>query len=271
MLNDNDFSQILSYFARPWAGYRKVRKGVKKRIHRHMNELGCHSVETYLQILSSQPEARTHCEQHLLVTISRFFRDRRLWSHLQTRILPELATAFEPSIQIWSAGCACGEEPYSLAMAWQSLSLPPALKLLATDINADCLDRGRQGLYNQSSLKEVDEAMVSQHFKPQRRGRQYVLHRHLVPPIHWQQHHLLDKPPDGPFQMILLRNNLLTYYQGHALNAAFQQIINTLSPNGYLVIGSHEQLPECDAAMTKDPQCPWLYQKNNSPPTELYK
>lgn len=261
MLNDDEFRQILSYFDRPWAGYRKVRKGVKKRIRRHMNALGCNSVEKYLQIISSQPEAKTHCEQHLLVTISRFFRDRRLWFNLQSRILPELAAGFHPPIQIWSAGCACGEEPYSVAISWQRLSHPPPLNLMATDIQLDCLARARQGVYSKSSLKEVNEAIRSQYFKPQRRGRHYALRQHLLPPILWQQHHLLDKPPDGPFHLILLRNNLLTYYQGSVLNNAFQHITNTLSPRGYLVIGSHERLPEIEATLTKDPQCPWIYQK----------
>ena len=263
MLNDDDFSHILRYFDRPWAGYRKVRKGVKKRIRRHMTELGCNTVETYLQILSSHPEARMHCEQRLLVTISRFFRDNKLWPYLQACIMPELANRFHAPIRIWSAGCACGEEPYSLAIAWQSLAHPPPLELLATDINADCLAHARHGIYNQSSLKEVSEAIRTRYFTPRRGGRQYTLQQHLLPPIHWHQHHLMDPPPAGRFQMILLRNNLLTYHQGEILKTTFQQIIQALSPEGYLIIGSHEHPPEskAKALLNQDPQCPWIYKK----------
>ena len=75
MLNDDDFRELLQSLDRPWAGYRKVRKGVKKRVRRQMEQLGCRSMEDYLQQLRARPEVRAACEKCLLVTISRFFRD----------------------------------------------------------------------------------------------------------------------------------------------------------------------------------------------------
>jgi chemotaxis methyl-accepting protein methylase len=104
MLSDTEFRQLLEHLDRPWAGFRKVRKGVKKRIRRHMAESGCSTIEQYLRILTRHPGAQTALEQCLRVTISRFFRDRQLWQAIGERILPDLVNWFSPPIRIWSAG-----------------------------------------------------------------------------------------------------------------------------------------------------------------------
>ena len=78
MLSDTEFRSLLEHLNRPWAGYRKVRKGVKQRVRRHMQNLACSTVEQYLVQLARQPAEMAACEECLRVTISRFFRDRLL-------------------------------------------------------------------------------------------------------------------------------------------------------------------------------------------------
>lgn len=264
MLSDTEFRKLLEYLNRPWSGYRKVRKGVKKRVRRHMEHLGCSTVEQYLLTLSRQPGAKAACEQCLRVTISRFFRDRQLWQALEERILPDLARRFPPPIRIWSAGCACGEEPYSLAMVWDRLAGMPALKLLATDAIGECLARARSGIYPQSSLKEVPDEVRKRYFAAQKRGRRFLVRSHRLAPVCWLRHDLLGPPPEGaPFHMILLRNNLLTYHQGADLHSAFGRIIGALAPGGCLVTGAHERLPVPSFRLTRDDGCPWVYRLGN--------
>jgi chemotaxis protein methyltransferase CheR len=234
-----------------------VRKGVKKRIRRHMAELGCSTIEQYFTALS-KPGARADCEQCLRVTISRFFRDPPLWQTLEDRILPHLSQVFPAPLRIWSAGCASGEEPYSLAMLCQALTPPLAPILLATDAQDDCLRRARQGEYSRGSLKELPETMQSRYFDL--KGRQAVIRPHRLPPIDWQVHDLVNDPVQGePFHLILLRNNLLTYYQGSVLQAAFLKVVSRLAPGGCLVIGRHEALPAPGVALIRDKACPWVY------------
>lgn len=259
MLSDNEFRQLLEALNRPWAGYRKVRKGVKKRVRRHMERLGCNTVETYLQQLALSPEEKAICEENLLVTISRFFRDRRLWQVLNERLLPRLIQTFEAPIRIWCAGCACGEEPYSLAIVWSSIENSPTLELLATDTQSVCLDRAQKGVYGRSSLKEVRGELRDAYFISRRGGRSFQIKTNRLPPIQWQRHNLFDPPPHGPFQMIFLRNNLLTYHQGPLLRAVFDRIVRKLTPGGYLVAGSHEKLPSSTHSLIRDPDCPWVY------------
>lgn len=259
MLSDEAFRKLLTYLDRPWSGFRKIRRGVKRRLGRHMEELGCSSVEAYILAMQGRPDVREKCERCLLVSISRFFRDRRLWIDLRERILPNLVEHFGAPIRIWSAGCACGEEPYSLAMVWHALPGQPCLRLLATDADGQCLDRARAGIYGRSSLKEVPDDQRALFFDTQRGGRRYRIKSHLLRPIAWQRHQLLDRPPQGPFHAIFLRNNLLTYYQGPVLGAALERILAVLAPGGYLVVGSHEKLPPTAMALARDAKCPWVY------------
>jgi len=267
MLSDTEFRSLLEHLNRPWAGYRKVRKGVKKRIRRHMQDLDCATVEPYLVLLARLPEVKAGFDQCLRVTISRFFRDRHLWLALKERILPDLVERFSPPIRTWSAGCASGEEPYSLAMVWDGLNCPPALDLLATDAGETCLARARTGAYSRSSLKEVPDEMRERYFASQKGGRQFLIRSHQMTPIRWRQHDLLDPLTDGgPFHMILLRNNLLTYYQGPDLLAAFTRVVAALSPGGWLVTGAHERLPVTDFNLIRGMDCPWAYRLDNIKP-----
>lgn len=260
MLSDGEFRTLLAGLERPWDGYRRVRRGVKKRLRRHMRSLGCTTVDQYLTRLFADPGVMRCCDRCLRVTISRFFRDRQLWSDLHDRILPGLAQRFGPSLRIWSAGCAGGEEPYSLAMLWNELGRPVPLELLATDADAGCLARARAGVYPRSSLKEAPAPIKETYFALRRGGRQYRILGHRLPTVCWRQHDLLDAPPvTGPVHLILLRNNLLTYYQGEVLIDAVSRIVRILAPGGGLVTGSGELLPHDTLPLVRDADCPWLY------------
>jgi len=86
-MDDKQFRQLLNWFGLSWDGYRKVRKGVKKRIRRHMQQLGCQNMEAYFLSLDKSEELRLQSERLMTVSISRFFRDRHLWKTLENRIL----------------------------------------------------------------------------------------------------------------------------------------------------------------------------------------
>lgn len=260
MISDHDFDKVLQVFDRPWAGYRKVRKGVKKRISRRMRIMGCTDCSTYLQLMESQPRERVLCEACLRVTISRFFRDRMLWQCLEERVLPDLLIRFPTGLKAWSAGCAGGEEPYSLAILWATMATTARLAILASDADPACLQRARRGRYGAGSLREVPEPVKNAYFTAQRPKNHFLIDPGLTRSIDWLQHDLVEPPPPGPFHLIFLRNNLLTYYQGRLLSKAFAGIVAELAPGGYLAVGSHERLPEHGLPLARDPQCPWLYQ-----------
>lgn len=270
-MNDQQFRQLLNRYEFSWAGYRKVRKGVKKRIHRYMKSIDCSNMADFLTELDINDDIRLECERLMTVSISRFFRDREFWQGFKENILPEFVDVDREKIKFWSAGCACGEEAYSFKIIWDLLgnSYPhvPDLEVLATDINPIYLDRARVGIYQPSSLKEVTKEIRSRYFKQKGGKKLFEVKASLKEGISWKNHHLLSDPPGLDFDIVFLRNNVLTYYKDRLQNWAFSNVLASLAPNGILVLGSHETIPfETSDLIDVDPY-PFVFkkrQKNSS-------
>jgi chemotaxis protein methyltransferase CheR len=262
-MNDQEFQTLLNHFGLSWKGYRRVRKGVKKRLRRHMLGLNCRDVPAYLHVLSGDEKEKEACERLLTVPISRFFRDRRLWEILEREILPEIIRRGRDPIRVWCAGCASGEEVYSLLILWRGLKGPVQSppEVLATDRHPDYLLRARTGVYTSSSLREVPGPLRSFYFNAREGGRYFAVSPSLQKNITWRVHSLLLDPPASPFDLIFLRNNLLTYYEGRLKERSFTGIIKSLASDGFLVIGAKEKLPLETDSLTHWPSLPYIYTK----------
>ncbi len=267
-MNDQQFRQLLNRYEFSWAGYRKVRKGVKKRIHRYMKSIECNTMADFLTELDRNDEVRDHCERLMTVSISRFFRDRALWQGLKERILPEFMDVGRKKVRFWSAGCACGEEVYSFKIIWDCMSNTylhvPDLEVLATDINSVYLDRARFALYPPSSLKEVTREIQSGYFKQKGGKKLFEMKASLKKGITWNNHHLLSDPPGSDFDIIFLRNNVLTYYEEELKKRAFSKVLESLAPCGILVLGSHETVPFETEDLTGVAPYPYVFRKIES-------
>jgi chemotaxis protein methyltransferase CheR len=244
-MDDSHFRRLLDRFGFSWAGYRKVRKGVKRRLARHMQETGCRSIEAYMDALEKDPEIRFRFECLMTVPISRFFRDRVLWLSVQERILPVMAVAAHV-VKVWSAGCASGEEVYTFKILWEEWEKChirlPGLSILATDLCPQVLERARAAVYPASSISEVPETIRTDCFELMEGGK-YAVKPRLERGISWQVHDLLSDPPAKGFDLIFLRNNLLTYYTDPVKIPPLIRIVDALAPGGFLIIGSHEKMP----------------------------
>jgi chemotaxis protein methyltransferase CheR len=264
-MDDHQFRQLLQHLGLSWSGYRKVRKGVKKRITRYMLEINCRGIAEYLEVLDNDKLVREKCERLLTVSISRFFRDKRLWEVLEKDILPGLIQKYTEKLSVWSVGCASGEEVYSLKILWDVLTPTnrhlPELSITATDVNPDYLERAKAGIYPASSLKELPEEYRSKYFEELRGDREYRLKDPLKKNITWQVKSLFDDPPETSFQIIFLRNNLLTYHMKESTIPALLNIIKCLSVDGYLIIGSHEKLPLEDHNLKPHESLPYIFKE----------
>ena len=205
-MDDQQLRKLLSYFGLSWDGYRKVRKGVKKRISRHMHKLGCRTMQAYFLALDQNKDAKQHYECLMTVSTSRFFRDRGLWQTLENEILPAIIKENRWRVKVWSAGCACGEEVYSLKILWHTLGRRfqhlPELEIWATDMNPVYLNKARTGIYPRSSLKEVPEAFRALYFEPGAKEQTYAVAERLKKGIMWHDHNLLIGPPGTNFQLV---------------------------------------------------------------------
>ena len=266
-MDDLQFRLLLDEFQYSWAGYRKVRKGVKKRISRHMQDLNCPNIEAYLDLIRQNDEQRQECNRRMTVSISRFFRDRKLWLDLEKEILPAVLADEKDTLKVWSAGCARGEEVYSFMIVWDRLKTGlnrlPKLEFIATDMHPDYIDKAQKGFYARSSLKEVGDEIRDNYFDEKKGGNRYDVKTCLKENITWQVRDIFSDPPDTGFHIILLRNNLLTYYRYRLMKKPLSKILKSLNPGGWLIIGSHENLPDDESSgFTRSPATPWAYRKN---------
>ena len=264
-MDDQQFRQLLSQFGFSWDGYRKVRRGVKKRVTRHMQQMDCRTMQAYFSLLNQNKEAKKHFNCLMTVSISRFFRDRQLWDVLGAEILPWLIQEGHKRVKVWSAGCACGEEAYSLRILWEMIGQHyhrlPELEVLATDVNPIYLDKARTGVYSRSSLKELPEAIVAQFFLSVRAEKSYKVSERLKEGIIWRGHNLLFDFPGAKFHLVFLRNGLLTYYEDELEIPAFQRVLDSIARSGFLVIGSHEKIPVGNWGLVPTGLNPHIYQK----------
>jgi chemotaxis protein methyltransferase CheR len=149
------------------------------------------------------------------------------------------------ALDVWSAGCASGEEPYTLAIMWQLALAPrfPALdlRILGTDLDDVVLARARRGCFAASSLRELPDrwrasAFDSDHHVSRVRNE----FRHAVTFV---RHDVRDAAPAGMFDLILCRNLAFTYFDDDRQRATAARLAGALRPGGGLVLGSHETLP----------------------------
>jgi chemotaxis methyl-accepting protein methylase len=202
------------------------------------------------------------------VSISRFFRDAPLWQVLEREILPSLIAEHHNGLRVWSAGCALGQEVYSFAILWTMLAgktaaIPP-LELWATDVNLSYLERAMEGIYPAGALAQVPEKMRDRFFRPAGRSQRRVADE-IREGIQWRVHDLTaDAPPARDFQIVFLRNNLLTYYRDEIVEAALPSIADSLVPGGVLVIGRKERLPDFLKGFTPHAAVSCLYLKRGS-------
>ncbi|MBW2019892.1 MAG: hypothetical protein JRI65_07795 [Deltaproteobacteria bacterium] len=219
---------------------------MKKRISRHMQHLGCRTIQGYFSALDRNEDARQDCERLMTVSISRFFRDRGLWQFLENEILPAIIKENRHTVKCWSAGCACGEEVYSLKILWHTLSghlQPlPELEIWATDMDPVYLNKARAGIYPRSSLKEVPEALRKIYFRPQAKGRFYAVCDPLKKQVVWRVHNLFFDPPGRK-------------------EPAFQKVLDSLAQGGFLIIGSHEKIPPGARGLLLFGHHPYIFQK----------
>jgi chemotaxis protein methyltransferase CheR len=138
----------------------------------------------------------------------------------------------------------------------------PEIKIVATDIHPDYIDKARAGKYTKSSMKEVSQEIRKQYFDIRKSGNRFDIKAAFKEGIDWKVQDIFSDPPGSAFDIIFLRNNLLTYYKPHLKIEGLKRIITVLSPGGWLIVGSHEKLPSAVSNMQRHLSIPWAYQKD---------
>jgi chemotaxis protein methyltransferase CheR len=231
-----------------WRGFRNVQSTVEKRLVRRMAELGLGSLGEYRARLESHEPEWELLDAMCRIPISRLYRDRAVFERLTAEVLPSRSDAAmregRPSVDVWSAGCASGEEPYTVAILWH-LEIAPRhpgleLDLLATDVNATMIARGEHGCYGEGSLRELPSGLRETAFD--HGDGDSCVKRELRRGVRFRQEDMRKAMPDGPFDLILCRNSAFTYFDEATQRAVAERFAERLRMGGALVVGTHEEV-----------------------------
>jgi chemotaxis protein methyltransferase CheR len=231
-----------------WQGFRRVRGQVCKRIGRRLRALGIVDLGGYVRYLEEKPEEWRVLEGLCRVSISRFYRDRAVFDALADPVLPALAAEAsrdgERRLEAWSAGCAAGEEPYTLALVWQlavAARVPgTSLRILATDADPNAVQRAASACYQASSLKELPAPWRDAAFEPA--GGLHRLRPEFRGQVELRCQDIRTAMPDGPFDLVLCRNLVFTYFDEPLREQVARGLVSRLRPRGLLIVGAHEVL-----------------------------
>ena len=273
-MNDTDCTAFLQW-ALPqielrWPGFRKVRRQVCKRLKQRMCDLGLDNYRAYRARLEADPSEWRILDECCHITISRFFRDRGIFEVVRRQVLPDIAARAKREgrdAQVWSAGCASGEEPYTLKILWdvEVASAYPgvSLSIVASDVDKAILARAREGCFEPTSLHELPLSLIEQ--AVEREGARYCIKPKHREGIEFLDQDLRTEMPPRIFDLILCRFVAFTYFAVPLQRKVLASMLERLRPQGYFVIGSHEQLPGDVPALARLASAPQIFQKRAPP------
>lgn len=206
---------------------------------------GTDGLRTYLNYLEAHPEEIDYLRSTLLINATCFFRDRAAWDYLADQVLPQLMARkpeHEP-IRIWSAGCASGEEAYTLAMVIAQVigieALQAKVKIYATDVDEAALAQARQAIYRAEELTGLTAEQIEQFFQPQDDG--YRVRSDLRQRLVFGRHDLIQDAPISNIDLLVCRNTLM-YFNPRTQHQILNRFYFALKDEGYLFLGQAEML-----------------------------
>jgi two-component system CheB/CheR fusion protein len=226
-----------------FGGYK--RPSLTRRIRRRMEMLGVRGFDEYLDHLEVHPGEFAELFDSILINVTSFFRDAASWEHLGAEVLPAIlrGKADSEALRVWSAGCATGEEAYSIAMllaeALGADAFVERVKVYATDLDDQALATARAGAYAARDLSDVAPQLQERYFQPQ--GTRHVFRADLRRAVIFGRHDMMSDPPIGGLDLILCRNTLM-YFNADVQGRILSRFHFALNDGGCLFLGKAEML-----------------------------
>ena len=214
-----------------------------RRVSRRLQVCQCESVAAYDRYLREHPEELSHLLRDFLISITNFFRDREVFDVVAADVIPKLfaGKTTDDQVRVWIAGCATGEEAYSLAILLcehaRQLAAPPQIQLFATDIDEAALTQARQGRYPSTIAVDVSPERLHRFFTAD--GDHYRVTKELREIVLFSPHNLLRDPPFSRLDLISCRNVLI--YLNRDAQARLLNVFHFgLRQDGVLLLGLSE-------------------------------
>lgn len=221
------------------------RSSLMRRVEKRMQSLGVTDFIAYIDYLEARPDEFTALFNTILINVTSFFRDDTAWAYLISDILPRIVGAKSPetSIRIWSAGCASGEEAYTLMMAVAEVigieAARERVKVYATDADDEALAEARQAVYQAKQVEALPAGYLEKYFE--RTGERYSFHHELRRNVIFGRHDLVQDAPISRVDLLVCRNALM-YFNAEAQSRIVARFHFALSDGGFLFLGKSETL-----------------------------
>ncbi|HEY2906180.1 MAG TPA: CheR family methyltransferase [Vicinamibacterales bacterium] len=241
---DPAFDALLAYLKRTrgfeFTAYKPV--SLMRRLQRRMRLVGVDAFSDYQDYLEVHPEEFAHLFNALLINVTSFFRDEPAWAYLRDALLPAIVGG-EGAIRVWSAGCASGEEAYSMTMLLAELlgreRLRERVKVYATDVDEHALNQARAASYTEKQVGAVPAALLEKYFT--REGDRYVFDKELRRSVIFGRHDLILDAPISRANILICRNTLM-YFNTEAQGRILARLHFALADDGVLFLGKAEML-----------------------------
>jgi two-component system CheB/CheR fusion protein len=226
-----------------FTGYK--RSSLKRRIRKQMQSHDIDNFTDYLDYLQVRPEEFLPLLNTILINVTSFFRDEVAWQYLQSDVLPRLINEKpeNSSIRIWSAGCASGEEAYTLAVIMaEALGIEKfrqRVKIYATDVDEEALSLARHASYSSKSLETFSQELREQFFEVV--GKEFVFRPDLRRAVIFGRHDLVQDAPISRLDLLICRNTLM-YFNAEIQAKILNRFHFALNDTGVLFLGKAEML-----------------------------
>ena len=226
-----------------FTGYK--RSSLARRIRKRMHEVGAADYVDYRDLLESSAEEFGHLFNTILINVTGFFRDPETWTYLQREVMPDVLAENEGprEIRVWSAGCATGEEAYSLAIAFaEALGIDETaerVKIYGTDVDNDALRDARVGVYSSKNLESMPPELRDKYFE--QTGSQFAFRPDLRRRVIFGRHDITRDAPISRLDLLVCRNTLM-YFNVETQAQVIDRFHFALREGGYVFLGKAEML-----------------------------
>jgi two-component system CheB/CheR fusion protein len=243
--NDPHFERLLHHIKEQrgfdFTGYK--RPSLVRRVERRLDDVGISDFEEYVDHLQVHPEEFTALFDTVLINVTSFFRDPESWSYLRRTVVPEILDRNRGPIRLWSAGCASGEEAFTLAMVFADVmglaEFRDRVKIYATDVDEDALATARAAVYDERHVDGVPADYLERYFERTPAG--YLLVKDLRRAVIFGRNDLVQDAPISRVQLLTCRNTLM-YFNAETQARIVRRLHFALAPDGILFLGKAEML-----------------------------
>ncbi|MEV6927262.1 CheR family methyltransferase [Dactylosporangium sp. NPDC051485] len=242
---DAEFEALLAYLKETrgfdFTGYK--RSSLMRRVDRRLAAVAPAGYGEYLDYLQVHPDEFPALFNTILINVTGFFRDPDAWATLTRDVLPRLLSRRDGPLRVWSAGCASGEEAYSLAIvlaeALGAERFRERVKIYATDVDDEALAHARQATYTAREVEHVDPDLLGRYFEPV--GPRYTFRKDLRRSVIFGRNDLVQDAPIGRIDLLACRNTLM-YFNAETQARIVSRLHFALAPGGVLFLGKAEML-----------------------------